>query len=163
MQFFVEVVRPTVAEYLNATWDRRKACLATLVLWSMVDHHHQARLRFVPGDAGRRRAREAFVARGEAFALLRDVAEATKHAALRGDGEGVYFGQVKGTPRGTGGYGVGSTGYGVAGAWGNRDVYVVHGDGNFSFLEECVREVLAYWGRELEATSPANPHLPRPD
>lgn len=80
--FFVEEVDPTVREFVAEFGSVRRARLATISLVHLADHvwHHR------PGDREGTESENAFrdllARRDEAFRILADVANASKHAVL---------------------------------------------------------------------------------
>ena len=75
--FFREMVEPTVAEFMANRADRRRGCLACLVLASMTEHFFHAR----PVLNALSRASFKTTIRNENWAVgaIADVANATKH------------------------------------------------------------------------------------
>ena len=83
--FFASTVKPTVSEFLANTRDTRRGRLAAIVLYHMVDY------LALDGYTGHERkemdkrvnaVREKLLAQCPDFSLIRDIADATKHAKL---------------------------------------------------------------------------------
>ena len=83
--FLSHTVEPTVLEFVNVPYDIRRGRLAAIVLYHMADHFA------LDGFASRERklmdreieaARESVRSKSPEFALIRDVADASKHAKL---------------------------------------------------------------------------------
>lgn len=89
LEWFRDVVEPTVAEFLATPGDKRRGCLAALAIDAMVDHFYQARPdikdKFKKVQAFRRsiwdkdRKGPPGLGRNATVSLLHDVANATKH------------------------------------------------------------------------------------
>ncbi len=84
-EFFNWVVKPTVSEFLSSPQDIRRGRLAAIVL------NHMADYLALNGYEGHKRSemdrlvkavREKLTARCPDFSLIRDIADATKHAKL---------------------------------------------------------------------------------
>lgn len=80
--FLAEIVRPTVNEFMAAQGDLRRGLLSAIVLSHAADHVFHARPTLRRTFKDERAYREALAARSEGFALIRDVADAAKHAKL---------------------------------------------------------------------------------
>ena len=83
--FFASTVKPTVTEYLDNARDIRRGRLAAIVLYHMADY------LALEGYTGRDRKimnkrldnlREKLIAKCPDFSLVRDIADASKHAQL---------------------------------------------------------------------------------
>lgn len=83
--FFNLIVKPTVAEFLANVRDIRRGRLAALVLYHMADYlaleGYTGQDRKVMNER-LDRLREELIAKCPDFALIRDIADATKHAQL---------------------------------------------------------------------------------
>lgn len=83
--FFTSTIKPTVAEFLANVWDIRRGRLAAIVLYHMADY---LALEGYTGQDRKAmnerldRLREELIAKCPDFALVRDIADATKHAKL---------------------------------------------------------------------------------
>ncbi len=83
--FFTWTVKPTVSEFLVNPRDIRRGRLAAIVLNHMADYlalegyvgHERCEM-----DSGVKAVREKLTARCPDFSLIRDIADATKHAKL---------------------------------------------------------------------------------
>lgn len=159
IDFFVSVVKPTVDEYLGDVLNVRRGRLAAIVLYHMADH---AALEKCAGNDRKVMDRLVEQLRAELveactdFALIRDIADASKHAILsvakktprqvstseqvsrrnRSYGQGPY---------GTGPYGTGSV------------VMVTFDSGQSRPLAGIVRQVLMMWEAKLFPVGPARP------
>jgi len=163
LAFFDTIVRLTVEAFREYPRDLRRACLAALVLASMADHYYACH----PGLATGKGEYRNFLASLRAdFALVRDVAEATKHATLRDDGKGIAFDHVavRPSPEVSGGYNTGALAYGGPGGYSSRvAIIVTNRDGSVSFLDDAIVSVLAFWERHLSmspvAKRPETPNV----
>jgi len=76
-RFFREIVEPTVAEFMATPSDKRRGCLACLVLASMTEHYIHT---FVDAsEVTRRKMKSAFHEENKAVRWVADVANATRH------------------------------------------------------------------------------------
>ena len=83
--FLAHTVEPTVAEFEEAPYDIRRSRLAAIVLYHMADHfalHGFASRERKLMDQEIEAARASLQAKCPAFVLIRDVADASKHAKL---------------------------------------------------------------------------------
>lgn len=84
-EFFTWIVKPTVSEFLSNPQDIRRGRLAAIVLNHMADYlalngyegHERSEM-----DRRVKAVREKLTARCPDFSLIRDIADATKHAKL---------------------------------------------------------------------------------
>lgn len=79
IEFFREIVEPTVAEFLNRSDDRRLGCLACLCLASMSDHYFCARPRLRDECADANVFRRKIGQSHWAVRQVIGIANATKH------------------------------------------------------------------------------------
>lgn len=80
--FLQEMVEPTVLEFLAAPDDKRRGCLACLVLSSMTEHYFHARPALA--GAGLAAFKAAIRKDNQAVGWIADVANATKHVRRHG-------------------------------------------------------------------------------
>jgi hypothetical protein len=78
--FFTSTVKPTADEFLSDTRDIRRGRLAAIVLYHMADYWDQENN---PAKTSLRRLRQSLVKKCPEFVVIRDVADASKHAQLR--------------------------------------------------------------------------------
>lgn len=83
LAFFHEMVEPTVEEFLANPQDKRRGCLACLVLSSMADHYYQSRPAPVDGHTDVHFFRRSLGTATWAFGQVLGVANATKHVLRR--------------------------------------------------------------------------------
>ncbi|WP_258531646.1 hypothetical protein [Xanthomonas oryzae] len=144
--FLAHTVEPTVAEFEKAPYDIRRGRLASIVLYHMADHFA------LDGFTGNDRklmdqkieaARAAVQAKAPQFVLIRDVADASKHAKLASSKKAARqltsTEQVSATP----GLFQAPFGYGVFAE--AAQVLVTLDDGTTLPLPPAVRAVLAAW------------------
>ncbi len=79
--FLNDIVHPTVEEFLRESSSVRRAMLACLTVSSLPDHIHHWCPELRAGRAIRQ-FREHLARHSRSFALVRDVADATKHVRL---------------------------------------------------------------------------------
>lgn len=79
LEFFRDMVEPTVAEFLRAPTDRRQGCLASLCLSSMADHYFHARSKPEEGCVNENVFRKKVGDTNWAMKQVIGVANATKH------------------------------------------------------------------------------------
>jgi hypothetical protein len=77
--FFVKMVRPTVDEFLSDRSDRRRACIACLMLASMVDHYFHTNGAVVAPHKNANAYRDSVKAENWPAGIMIDIANATKH------------------------------------------------------------------------------------
>ncbi|NYE28593.1 hypothetical protein HDE78_001549 [Rhodanobacter sp. K2T2] len=144
--FLAHTVEPTVAEFEKAPYDIRRGRLAAIVLYHMADHFA------LDGFANRERklmdqeianVRTGVQAKCPDFAIIRDVADASKHAKLASSikvpRQLSSAEQLSATP----GVFQAPFGYGVFGE--AAEVIVTLDDGTTLSLLSAVRTVLATW------------------
>jgi hypothetical protein len=163
IEFFVSTVKPTAEEYLNDRLNLRRGRLAAIVLYHMADH------AALDGYAGNdRKAMDQLVEQLRAelidacpdFALIRDVADASKHAILsvakkapRQVSTSKQVQRIAGAYMGaaymTAPYNTGSA------------VIVTFDSGHARPLSGIVRQVLMMWEAKLLPMGPSLPTTPR--
>lgn len=156
--FLAHTVEPTVAEFENAPYDIRRGRLAAIVLYHMADHVA------LDGFASRDRklmdqeieaARARVQAKSPEFALIRDVADASKHAKLASSKKVPRqlssAEQLSATP----GLFQGPFGYGVFAE--AAEVLATLDDGTTLPLLPAVRAVLTAWQSMIESPSSSLP------
>ena len=79
LMFFRDMVEPTVAEFMANRADKRRGCLACLVLASMTEHFFHARPELCA--VGRAAFKARVRSENWAVGAIADVANATKHVA----------------------------------------------------------------------------------
>ncbi len=84
LDWFREIVEPTVAEFQNARDNKRLGCLAAITVATMTEHYFRARPRLGMSDADKGRfkteIRDPENSSGHAcIGILTDIANATKH------------------------------------------------------------------------------------
>lgn len=144
--FLAHTVEPTVAEFEKAPYDIRRGRLAAIVLYHMADHFaldgFTSRDRNVM-DQEVEAARATIRANAPDFVLIRDVADASKHAMLalskKAPRQISSSEQVSATP----GLFEAPFGYGVFAE--AAEVFVTLDDGTTLPLLPAVRVVLAAW------------------
>ena len=84
-EFFTHMVEPTVAEFEQAPYDVRRGRLAAIVLYHMADHFALSSFMGCDRELMNQEieaARAVVHAMAPEFLLIRDVADASKHAKL---------------------------------------------------------------------------------
>lgn len=159
--FFTSTVKPTANEFLNDPRDIRRGRLAAIVLYHMADYFA------LEGYAGKDRKvmderlenlRKELIEKCPKFLLIRDVADASKHAQLsvpkKTTRELSSSEQITKTP---GGF---HAPFGTAVFNEASVVMVILDDGKHQPLAETVRSVLSMWEEKLkyagEETAPDN-------
>jgi hypothetical protein len=92
LQFFREVVEPTVAEFMADRADKRRGCLACLALASMTEHYTHARLG---GGEHAKAFKSATRAENKAVGWISDVANATRHVIRSTKFEAIGYGDIE--------------------------------------------------------------------
>jgi hypothetical protein len=80
-RFFTSIVEPTVVEFLNDPYDIRRGMLAAIVLNHMADYwcwhlHNSGKHEFLE------KVRSGLINQCPDFAIIRDIADASKHSQL---------------------------------------------------------------------------------
>lgn len=149
LAFFREVVEPTVAEFLADPADKRRGCLACLVLASMTEHHFHAQPDLAAGGEGALKKLKGDLRReNAALGWIADVANATKHVlrpASRGNRVGYRDVEVIATNE----CGVARIG------WPLHGEEVVVGPEREWLLSELVEEAMRFWRARLTLASQA--------
>jgi hypothetical protein len=91
--FFREIVTPTVAEFMADPSDKRRGCLACLVLASMTEHYiHE----FSDGsEQACKKMKQAFRDENKALGWITDIANATRHVKRLSKYEAIGFGDIR--------------------------------------------------------------------
>jgi hypothetical protein len=79
-EFFSSTVRPTVDEFLSDKYNIRRGRLAAIVLYHMADYWDQ---EHSPNKGSLGKLRQSLINKCPEFGIIRDVADASKHAQLR--------------------------------------------------------------------------------
>ncbi|WP_439596713.1 hypothetical protein [Falsiroseomonas sp.] len=155
--FFTEMVEPTVAEFMAAPDNRRRGCLACLVVSSLADHYFHAIEAPKLGEVSTKKLREALksfrngvAAENWSVNQVHDIANATKHYAKMGDR--VVLSDLQADEIGE--FGVLQFGWPING----RYVIVEVAPDNTWLLSELVEEAARYWRYRL--SSPGSALLP---
>jgi hypothetical protein len=77
--FLVLVVKPTAEEFLRDTGDLRRGFLAAIVLYHLADYWDQENN---PTETSLSNLRQALIKKCPDFGVIRDIADASKHAEL---------------------------------------------------------------------------------
>ena len=91
--FFHEIVEPTVAEFMAARSDKRRGCLACLVLASMMEHYSH---EFASDtEQARKEMKLAFCNENKALRWISDVADATRHVVRHPRFKAISFNDIQ--------------------------------------------------------------------
>jgi hypothetical protein len=142
--FFTSIVRPTVDEFLSDITDIRRGCLAAIVLYHVADYwdHENNQTK-----KSLERLRQSLIKKYPEFAIIRDVADASKHAQLRqfkhNSRELSSSDQIKRAP------GLFEAPFGVSVFNEASEVVVTLDDGTSRPFAPVVQSVLSMWENEL--------------
>jgi hypothetical protein len=151
-EFFLSTVRPTAEEFLEDLRNIRRGRLAAIVLYHMADH---AALEGYAGMEMKKRLdalQEELIAACPDFALIRDIADASKHARLHvrtTSPRQITTAQQIARPPGGFGAPFGTAVFAEA-SW----VMVTLDDGQVRPLAGIVRSVLQMWENKLNPVGP---------
>lgn len=134
-RFVLEMVEPTVAEFLAEPSDKRRGCLACLALASMTEHYHAARISDADSGAFKGAVRKECPPMG----WISDVANATKHVIAFKDRIGFEDVQSKEMGR----FGVQRFGWPFSGT------EVLVGDNSQWRLTDLVQAAMTFWRGKL--------------
>jgi hypothetical protein len=149
--YFTTIVRPTADEFLSNVGDIRRGFLAAIVLYHLVDYWD---LENNPTKHSLEAMRQSLVKLCPDFALIRDVADASKHAQLTRREPPLKLSsseQITQTPglfRAPFGFGVFSQAV---------EVLVKLNDETSRPLAGIVRAVLSMWEGQLAPSAPRGP------
>lgn len=88
INFYMEVVEPTVTSFLNKPNDKRLACLACLCLSALAEHYIHATTEREAAASALKAFRISSRNENWAIGQVNDIANATKHVIRRGSGLG---------------------------------------------------------------------------
>lgn len=139
LQFFREVVEPTVAEFMADRANKRLGCLACLALASMTEHYAHARL------GGTEQACETFkrASRKEnkAVGWIADVANATRHVARSVKHGAMGFRDIQAMEMGQCGV--------MRCGWPMWDEEIIVGTEHQWILSELIECAMGFWRQKL--------------
>ena len=143
--FFVSTVSPTVNEFLSTERDIRRGRLSAIVLYHMADYWN------VENGGSREKLTQlhkALIDECPDFVLIRDVADATKHAELRQQNAipRTLSSSQQVTPAAPGLF---EAPFGVGVFAEASKVMLKLDDGNWRNLAPAVRSVLAMWEKSI--------------
>lgn len=148
--FFTSTVKPTVNEYIENVRDIRRARLSAIVLYHLADYlaleGYTGKDRNKMGELIKE-IRKELIAKCPEFSLIRDVADATKHAKLfvakRSERELSTSKQITGSP------GIFQAPFGE-GVFGEAAiVFVILDNGTQKPLEPAISAVMKMWEEKL--------------
>jgi hypothetical protein len=154
-KFFRETVEPTVDEYLAQPKDIRRGRLAAIVLNHMVDYWHQDTREKKEAIYAALRA-DTPIPRHPGYdsaSLVRDIADASKHAKLDRQKPPPQLTDTRQVKRHyVGGLGTVSLGTAGLGMVVSADVRVTLDNGKSFMLSYTIRQVMEAWHRKLHAS-----------
>jgi hypothetical protein len=140
--FFAEMVLPSIAEFLKDRADKRRGCIACLVLASMSDHYFHTPGAAVAPHRDADSYRRSHAAVNWSVGTIIGIANATKHV-LRKPGR-VGFGDVFADDIDCGNL---RCGWPING----REVMVEVAPDNLWLLSDLVEEAARYWAEKVAA------------
>lgn len=144
VRFLLEIVEPTVAEFMTDKADKRRACLACLALASLTEHYLYA--RFGGKKDAATKCKTDFYNENNAVKLVADVANATRHV-VRWEGTN-SFGCSAIESMEIGQCGIMRCGWPIGG----EEVLV--GDEREWRLSELVESTMRFWHEKLDLDAP---------
>jgi len=139
--FFTSTVKPTADEFLNDTKDIRRGRLAAIVLYHMADYWRlENQATYTTLDS----LRAALVAKCPDFRVIRDVADASKHAELIIPAKNISR-TLSSSEQVTRPKGLFQAPFGTGVFYEASDVVFILDDGTRRPLEGAVRSVLQMW------------------